>query len=225
MDVDPAGRGPVLLRYPMAGRLRARNSPATRVPSHGTDLMGTTYAIDLVPVDDRGRSARWSWRALLATERPEAFVGFGAAVLAPLGGTVVIAHDGEADHSARRSPLTLLPYLVGQARRLRIGPAAIAGNHVVVAAGPDGPFALVAHLRGGSVRVGPGDRVRVGQLIGQCGNSGNSTQPHVHLQVTDSLDWSRARGLPIAFETPTGPELPADSQVVVVPADGTDPFA
>ncbi len=201
----------------MLGRLCAVNSPATRVPSHGTDLMGTTYAIDLVPVDDRGRSARWHWRALVATEPPESFVGFGAAVLAPHDGTVVVAHDGEQDHAARRSQLALLPYMLGQARRLRAGDGAIAGNHVAIAIDADGPFVLVAHLRRGSLLVRPGERVRAGEPIGQCGNSGNSTQPHVHVQVSDSLDWSHAQGLPIAFETPGGPELPADSQVVVVP--------
>jgi murein DD-endopeptidase MepM/ murein hydrolase activator NlpD len=47
-----------------------------------------------------------------------------------------------------------------------------------------------------------GETVEVGQPIGLCGNSGNSTQPHVHLQATDSRDWSTARGLPIAFKRP-----------------------
>ena len=55
-DPAPDG-GPVLLRYPLEGSFRARNSPARRVPSHGTDLMGTTYAIDLIPVDARGLPA------------------------------------------------------------------------------------------------------------------------------------------------------------------------
>jgi hypothetical protein len=81
-----------VLKYPLAGRFRARNSPARRVPSHGTDLMGTTFAIDFVPVDLHGRSAAWNWRAVVATERPERFVGFGATVVAPGTGTVVIAH-------------------------------------------------------------------------------------------------------------------------------------
>ena len=86
----PNNRGPIVLKYPLAGRFRARNSPARRVPSHGTDLMGTTFAIDFIPVDLHGRSAAWNWRAVVATERPETFVGFGAAVVAPSTGTVVI---------------------------------------------------------------------------------------------------------------------------------------
>jgi murein DD-endopeptidase MepM/ murein hydrolase activator NlpD len=210
----PYDGAPVVLRYPLDGRFRARNSPARRVPSHGTHLMGTTYAIDFVPVDARGRSAPTTWRAALSVERPEGFVGFGATVRAPVRGTVVAAHDGEEDHAARRSPLALLPYAAGQAARIRRGPAAIAGNHVVIALGHDGPFALVAHLRHGSVCVDLGQRVDATQPIGQCGNSGNSTQPHVHVQVTDSVDWPSARGIPIAFETSRGLELPAESQIV-----------
>ncbi|MHA7281436.1 M23 family metallopeptidase [Arthrobacter sp. TMS2-4] len=218
-DPAPDG-GPVLLRYPLEGNFRARNSPARRVPSHGTHLMGTTYAIDLVPVDARGRPAPRTWRALVATERAEDFVGFGAPVLAPAEGVVVTAHDGEEDHVARRSQLALLPYAAGQSQRLRHGPGAIAGNHVVIALGSDGPFVLVAHLRRSSLRVRVGTRVRDGQPIGECGNSGNSTQPHVHVQVTDSTDWPTARGLPIAFRTPEGAELPGESQLVVVPRTG-----
>jgi hypothetical protein len=212
----PDDRRPIVLKYPLAGRFQARNSPARRVPSHGTHLMGTTFAIDFVPVDLQGRSAAWSWRAVVGTEPPERFVGFGAAVVAPCTGTVVIAHDGEDDHEARRSQLMLFSYTVGQARRIRGGAGAIAGNHVVIALRGEGPFVVIAHLRRDSVRVAVGDVVEAGQVIGQVGNSGNSTQPHVHLQATDSTHWSRARGIPIAFETPRGVELPSESQIILV---------
>lgn len=185
--------------------------------------MGTRYAIDFIPVDARGRSARLSWRALVTTEQPEAFVGFGATVFAPVAGTVLIAHDGEEDHEARRSQFSLIRYAAGQAQRVRRGPGAIAGNHVVIALENDGPLVLVAHLRRCSLVVDVGDRVIAGQPIGQCGNSGNSTQPHVHVQATDSIEWPRARGIPIAFETPDRPELPAESQIVSQPRADLDP--
>lgn len=209
---------PIVLRYPFSGRWLTRNSPARRIPSHGTHLMGTTYAIDFIGVDGRGRSAPWSWRAALSTERPERFAGYGRPILAPCAGTVVLAHDGEADHEARRSQLALLPYALTQAQRVQRGAAAVAGNHVVVALGDHGPFVLLAHLRRGAVMVTVGDRVLAGDLLGACGNSGNSTQPHVHVQVTDSVDWSRARGLPLRFQVPGagGPHLPRESEIVVV---------
>ncbi|MBM7503218.1 M23 family metallopeptidase [Agromyces aurantiacus] len=212
---------PIVLELPFRGRWLARNSPARRVPSHGTHALGTTYAIDFIAVDERGRSAPAGWRSLLAVERPEAFVGFGQPILAPVAGTVVAVHDGEEDHEARRSQLALVGYMLGQAGRVRRGPAAIAGNHVVLALGPEGPYVALVHLRRGSVRVAVGDVVSAGEQLGECGNSGNSTQPHVHVQAADSIDWSRARGLPIAFRFRRHGDdgqvvvgLPAESEVV-----------
>ena len=52
----------VLLDLPFRGRWLARNSPARRVPSHGSDAFGETYAIDFIAVDDRGRPAPRTWR-------------------------------------------------------------------------------------------------------------------------------------------------------------------
>jgi murein DD-endopeptidase MepM/ murein hydrolase activator NlpD len=59
----------------------------------------------------------------------------------------------------------------------------------------------LVHLRKGSLLVRPGDPVAVGQPVAACGNSGNSTQPHVHVQVMDSTDLLAARGLPMAFRS------------------------
>jgi hypothetical protein len=213
---DPAGA--LVLDLPFRGRWRARNSPARRVPSHGAHAFGVTYAIDFVAVDDRGRTAPRTWRTLLSVERPELFRGFGQPLLAPAAGTVVATHDGEPDHEARRSQVALVPYALTQGRRAREGAAALAGNHVVLALGPAGPFVLLAHLRRGSVCVHPGDAVAPGDRLGACGNSGNSTEPHVHVQATDSTDWPTARGLPLAFRRTVGPGpspwVPAESEVV-----------
>lgn len=192
---------PLVLDLPGAGLWQARNSPARRVPSHGTTRFGTSYAIDLVPVDERGRSARPTWRTLLTREPLASFVGFGRPVLAPVTGTVVEVLDGETDHDAVRSPLASLSYALGQASRIRSGIAAVAGNHVVIEVRTGGPYVLVAHLRQGSLSVSAGQRVEVGEQIGACGNTGNSTQPHVHLQAVDSLDWEHAQAVPILFRS------------------------
>jgi len=188
----------IALEIPGPGRWLVQNSPARRVPSHGTELFGSRYAIDLVGVDARGRSAPRSLRSLVTVERPEAFTGFGRPVLAPLAGEVVVVHDGEPDHAARRSAVTLLPYALGQASRVREGIAAIAGNHVILTA-RDGVCVAIVHLKRGSIRVAVGDRVQAGAQLGECGNSGNSTEPHVHLQATDRAEMLAARGLPIVF--------------------------
>jgi hypothetical protein len=60
-----------------------------------------------------------------------------------------------------------------------------AGNHIVIDIG-GGHFVLLAHLQKGSVHVAVGDTVKTGQPIAKVGNSGNTTQPHLHLQVQDA---------------------------------------
>jgi peptidase M23-like protein len=214
-SADAAASEPIELAVPLRGPCRVQNSPANRVPSHGTTAFGSSHAIDLVPVDDRGRSAPPSWRGLVGSEPPDVFVGFGRDILAPVAGRVVLVHDGEVDHEARRSPLTALPYLLTQGRRAASGAAALAGNHVVIAIGDGGPYVLLAHLQSGSVSVQSGQAVADGQPVGRCGNSGNSTEPHVHLQVSDSMDWTSASGLPFAFARGDGSTwLPRNGDIV-----------
>ncbi|MEX1078154.1 MAG: M23 family metallopeptidase [Homoserinimonas sp.] len=170
------------------------------MPSHGVDLFGERYAIDFVAVDARGRTAGIrDWRTAFATEPPERFLAFGRPILSPADGTVVAVHDGEPDHEGRRSQLALVPYALTQASRLRQGVNALAGNHLIIAMRGSGAFVALAHLRAGSFRVSVGDAVTTGQPIAECGNSGNSTEPHVHLQVMDNADLSVAQGLPMEF--------------------------
>lgn len=225
----------IVVRLPFEGRWLAQNSPARRVPSHGVDVFGETYAIDFVAVDERGRTAsRRDWRTWLATEPPDRFVGFGTPLLAPADGVVVAVHDGETDHVARRSQLALVPYALTQRARLRAGVGAVAGNHVIIELREHRAYLAMVHLRAGSLRVAVGDRVTEGQHLAGCGNSGNSTEPHVHLQVMDSANLSVARGLPIAFrdfrEWPRGrgePVLRATGlpgeRAVVEPLIGANP--
>lgn len=189
----------VAVDLPFAGTWLVRNSPARRVPSHGTHLFATTYAIDFVAVRGRRTADVRDWRTALGTEPPERFHAFGLPVLAPATGTVVAVHDGEPDHEARRSPVALLGYALTQASRARGGGAALAGNHVVLALDVPGAFVVLAHLRAGPAAVRPGRRVAAGDELGRCGNSGNSTQPHVHVQVMDGPDPLVARGVPLEF--------------------------
>ncbi|MGN8244918.1 M23 family metallopeptidase [Cellulomonas soli] len=197
---SPTATTPTGLALPFTGRWSTQNSPARRVPSHGADVLGQRFAIDFVAVDERGRSSTVrDWRTVLALEPPERFLAYGRPLLAPVCGVVVLVHDGEPDHAARRSQLVLVPYALGQAARLRQGVTAVAGNHVIVRDDVSGTFVALAHLRAGSSRVRVGDRVEVGQQVAECGSSGNSTQPHVHVQVMDSADLTVARGVPMVF--------------------------
>ncbi|WFE62752.1 M23 family metallopeptidase [Micromonospora sp. WMMD714] len=206
---------PVVLALPFRGTWLVRNSPARRVPSHGTDLFATTYAMDFVAVRGRRTATVRDWRTLLATEPPQRFLAFGRPILAPAAGRVVAVHDGEVDHEARRSPSTLLAYALTQAARVRRGAGAVAGNHVIVELAGHRGYVLLAHLRAGSARVAVGDPVDVGQELADCGNSGNSTQPHLHLQVMDAADPYTARGLPMAFRHYRSWRRPGDPPVEV----------
>lgn len=213
----PTPDGVVLLSFPFRGTWRVENSPARRVPSHGTEAFGVSHAIDFVAVDERNLSAPRTWRTRVGVEDPAGFLGFGEPVLAPAPGVVVAVHDAEPDHEARRSTLRLAAYALGQAGRARRGIVGLAGNHVAIALTPAGPFVLLAHLRQGSASVRIGQHVEVGEQVGECGNTGNSTEPHVHLQVSDSIEGVSARGVPVAFRAPDGrPWLPGEGEIVTV---------
>jgi hypothetical protein len=205
----------VVLTFPFRGTWRVENSPARRVPSHGTEAFGVSHAIDFVRVDDGNRSAPRTWRTWVGVEDPQGFLGFGDPVLSPARGEIVAVHDIEPDHGARRSQLRLVPYLLGQAARARRGIVGLAGNHVAIALAPEEPVVLLAHLRHGSARVRVGEHVEVGEQLGECGNSGNSTEPHLHLQVSDSISGESARGVPVAFIGGDGrPWLPGAGELV-----------
>jgi Peptidase family M23 len=208
---------PLVLRAPVRGRWSAINSPADKVPSHGLHAYGQTYAIDFVHVPAGTYSPQLGWSP--ATRPAAAFPGFGKPVVAPADGTVVRVHDRERDHRSRSSwPGMLLWIAEGLVRELA-GPGRILGNHVVIEVAP-GAYAAVAHLQRGSVTVRPGDRVRAGEQIGACGNSGSSTEPHVHFQLMDRPRALLAAGLPFRLTGAAGEDgaaapLPATGDVIV----------
>lgn len=187
---------PVRVRFPVTGRWRALNSPASRVPSHGMHTLGQTYAIDLVhePTD----RSRPTFGSDAGFRRPGEFPAFGQPILAPADGVVVRAKDGARDHRARNSLLGVLYLLVEGVFREISGVGRVLGNHVVLDIG-DGAHATLAHLRRGSLRVAVGERVVAAQQLAECGNSGNSTEPHIHVQLMDISRPGFAAGLPVTF--------------------------
>ena len=74
----------------------------------------------------------------------------------------------------------------------------ILGNHVIVQH-DDGTYAAYGHLRRGSVRVAPGQRVTTGQVLGAVGNTGNTTEPHLHVQLMDHPKPTAAAGVPFGW--------------------------
>jgi hypothetical protein len=186
----------IRLDFPFTGLWTVQNSPADRVPSHGTELFATALAIDFVPVDADGRTAPFTVGSLVRPEPPERFPGFGRAILAPADGVVIATLDAALDHPAYRG-FPSLRYAVTQRRRIAEGWPALAGNHVMISC-REAVIAL-CHLRQGCIVVSPGQRVHAGERIGECGNTGNSTEPHVHIQAMGGPDPGRARPVAMTF--------------------------
>ncbi|MEV3852999.1 M23 family metallopeptidase [Streptomyces sp. NPDC050095] len=216
--ISAVDRAPVEVEPPVEGRWSAVNSPADRTPSHGTHVYGQTYAIDIVAEPEGAERPGFAplWPVARA---PRRFPAFGAPLFAVAEATVVHAEDGQRDHLSRNSLLGLayLMLVEGESRGLA-GARRVVGNHVVLDLG-DGVHAVYAHVQRGSLTVRAGDRVRPGQLIARCGNSGNSTEPHLHFQLMDGPDLDTARGIPFSWRGAGVPKGCEKFTVDRIPAD------
>jgi murein DD-endopeptidase MepM/ murein hydrolase activator NlpD len=113
--------------------------------------------------------------------RNDSYFCFGQPVLAPGSGTVVRAANRVADN---------VPGEMNAEQPL--------GNHVIIDHGP-GEFSFLVHLQRGSVAVQPGQRVQSGEVVGRCGNSGHSSEPHLHYHLQNTAEFQRGEGLPAQF--------------------------
>jgi len=113
--------------------------------------------------------------------RNEQYHCWSKPIVAPADGTVVFVENGRPDNRPN-SP----------------DPKNLFGNHVVIDHG-NSEYSLMAHLKKGSVVVKKGEKVTVGEIIAVAGNSGMSTEPHLHYQLMDGPDWATAQGLPARF--------------------------
>lgn len=188
--------GSISVVSPVAGRWLGMNSPVDKVPSHGVRAYGQAYAIDLVyePVGKK----RPAFGEGPAMRSPEEYPAFGQPVRAMVDGEVVAVLDTMRDHRARSSMSGIVYMMIEGAIRELAGPKFIIGNHVTIRS-DDGVFAVVAHIKNGSAFVNVGDRVRAGQEIAECGNSGNSSEPHVHAQLMDRRSAWTGQGVPFSF--------------------------
>ncbi|HLJ86547.1 MAG TPA: M23 family metallopeptidase [Candidatus Angelobacter sp.] len=110
------------------------------------------------------------------------YFSFGQPVLAPADGVVAAVEDQYDDNPP------LKPSVENPKQ----------GNNVVIDHG-HGEFSMLAYLKRGSIKVKAGEKVKAGQEIGLCGNSGNSPFPHVHYHLQNIADWSKGEGLPVQF--------------------------
>jgi murein DD-endopeptidase MepM/ murein hydrolase activator NlpD len=167
--------------------------------THHRWVVPEEFALDVIQLGAGGGSFRGN-----GAENAD-FYAWDAEIRAAASGTVVRVVDRFEDIRPLRGAPGESADSYGariqaaQQALLAQGLEAIGGNLVVVDHG-DGTFAHYAHLRAGSVAVAVGQRVERGTLLGRLGNSGNSTEPHLHFQLTDGPDTLLSRGLPVAFD-------------------------
>lgn len=191
-----------VVEFPLRGEWTAINTPAYRIPSHGTDMLGQRYAFDFIRISRkpmRYLSSKNTLYHVFGHVSVKDCFGWSQPVYSPCDGEVVTMHDGWPDImdlNSLRDGYNLFfrtPRIDGHDFR------PVAGNHVIIRT--DHFSALLAHLRNGSVKVTEGQHVKAGDLIGEVGNSGNTTGPHLHFQLMRGDDPFTAIGLPCKFRS------------------------
>jgi hypothetical protein len=162
------------------GRIELRNAHLmTLTEQRFRAYRGQSFGVDLVRIDRLGRRARG-----LQPSDPAEYTIFGDSVFAPCAGHVVRATDGLADQPVPE-----------------VDRAHMAGNYVLLNCGD--AWVLLGHLRASSVRVSAGETVLVGAPLGRVGNTGNTSEPHLHIHAqrpgTDAMPLG-GEPLPIRFD-------------------------
>jgi hypothetical protein len=212
------GSKPIEISPPLRGsEWLAANGPSNTsghrralIPINGQANIAQRFAIDWLQLREDGRSFTGD------PKDNKNYRCYGAEALAVADAVVVAVKDGIPENipgpTSRAVPITL---------------ETIGGNHVVLDLGQD-RYAFYAHLQPGSPRVKVGDKVRRGQVLGLVGNSGNSTEPHLHFHITDANSPLGAEGLPYtlpAFEVqgkgfgwkPSGPQATTEKRKNEIP--------
>jgi murein DD-endopeptidase MepM/ murein hydrolase activator NlpD len=183
------GRGAVTISAPLRGdHWLAGNGPSNTsghrkalIPIDGHAAISQRFAIDWVQLRDDGKTFHDD------EKDNKNYLAYGNNALAVADGVVTEVKDGIPENvpgiNSRAVPITL---------------ETVGGNHVILDIG-GGHFAFYAHLQPGSLRVRLGDKVRRGQVLGLVGNSGNSTEPHLHFHIENGSSPLGAEGLPYSL--------------------------
>lgn len=197
----PESESAIVVDAPLRGDWVAIQTPAERVPSHGTDYLGQRYAFDFVRFDSRRDMPyhRGLWRHLLAAQPAESFLCWDQPVHSVFDGVVASVRDRWPDRRRVNLIVALLSGIFAGTDLDGDDIRPLAGNYVIVEGRE--AVAFYAHLRDGSVTVAAGQRLRAGDVLGRVGNSGNSTMPHLHFHLMDTADIRRAAGVPCRFRS------------------------
>ncbi len=183
--------------FPLAGTWYVGAAPSLNSPHRWA--ANEEFGYDLVALGGDGQTHKGDGSRLAD------YFAYGRDVLAVADGVVVEAgsdgteandrlkQPGEAEQAFEQRTVAEQNKLLARSYKAPLG------NYVVIRhAG--GEFSHYGHLKQGSVRVKAGDPVTRGQAIGQLGQTGNSTEPHLHFQLTDGPDPMYSRGIPITFK-------------------------
>jgi murein DD-endopeptidase len=185
----PVGRGAIAISSPLRGdHWLAGNGPSNSsghrralLPIDGHAAIAQRFAIDWVRLRDDGKTFHDD------EKDNKNYLAYGTDALAVADGVVTEVKDGIPENipgiDSRAVPITL---------------ETVGGNHVILDIG-GGHFAFYAHLQPGTLRVKLGEKVRRGQVLGLVGNSGNSTEPHLHFHIENANSPLGAEGLPYSL--------------------------
>ncbi len=148
----------------------------TAAENYHQDAPNQRFAFDILKTDADGATHKGDGT------KNEDYYAFGQEIIAPAAGTVVYAVDGVHDNKP------------GEMNRMFVP-----GN-IVVIKHSDGEYSLFAHFKQNSIRVKSGDKITQGQTLGLCGNSGNSSEPHLHFQVQNTPFFEDEASMKVFFE-------------------------
>ncbi len=164
-----------VLSLPFRGQWLVFWGGDTREQNHHHEVPNQKFAYDLLGVGADGKTHRGEGK------KNEDYYAFGRDVLAPADGTVIEKIEGVRENM----PGSMNPY-------------SGVGNCVLIQHRDD-EVSVLAHFKQGTIQVKAGDQVKRGQVLGQCGNSGNSSEPHIHYHVQHSPILQDGLGIKCVF--------------------------
>ncbi len=150
------------------------------IPLDGRAYISQRFAIDWVELNPDGKTFQGD------SADNKNYRACGAEIHAVADGVVTHTKDGIPQNIPNQPPV--VPITLDT----------VGGNHVIVEIG-NREFAFYAHMQPGSVRVRVGDKVRRGQVLGLLGNSGNSSEPHLHFHICNANAELACEGVPYAL--------------------------
>jgi hypothetical protein len=182
--------------FPLKGSWSAFGAPTLN--SHHRWVSIQEFAYDFVKMDKTGNTHKKKgdkFKHYYAYGEPIYSIGNGkvVSILNTVKESSLLLNNDIESQDERMNKIKNL-----QNELLKKGFEYILGNHVIIEH-PNGEYSYYMHLKTGSINVQVGDSISKGQEIGKLGQSGMSSQPHLHFQLSNSPKIIESRCLPIVF--------------------------